>query len=148
MESTDNKVTSNQSKIKLPNDINLLLCHEEQNDMSIYAFCVRVINCENNNLFIIVRPEELKINQEKFLVKTLREKLESNGYRINSCIIILYINQNTHIIKQLKNLKEKCHFSEEPPLFESIENSNLQDLSSFTIEIVTSYYHMSFLFLV
>ena len=134
-----NTDSSEDLKINLPNFINLLLCYDDDlTDMKIYAFCVRAINCESNSLFIIVRPEELKISQEKFLFDTLNKKLEKKGNKINSCIIILYINQNSHIIKQLKNLKEKCEFPEEPQLFESLENSPLQDLSSLPVEIVTS----------
>ena len=122
----------------LPYCFNLLLCYDDLSENQIYAFCVRAINCETNNLFIIVRPEEFKISQERFLFKTLNKLLEKKLYKINSCIIILYINQNSHIIKQLKNLKEKCEFPEEPPLFKTIENSPLQNLTNLPVEIVTS----------
>ena len=122
----------------LPYCFNLLLCYDDLNENQIYAFCVRAINCETNNLFIIVRPEEFKISQERFLFKTLNKLLEKRLYKINSCIIILYINQNSHIIKQLKNLKEKCEFPEEPPLFKTIESLPLQSLTNLPVEIVTS----------
>ena len=122
----------------LPYCFNLLLCYDDLNENQIYAFCVRAINCETNNLFIIVRPEEFKISQERFLFKTLNKLLEKRLYKINSCIIILYINQNSHIIKQLKNLKEKCEFPEEPPLFKTIESLPLQSLNNLPVEIVTS----------
>ena len=124
--------------LNLPYVFNLLLCYDSLNENEIYAFCVRAINCETNNLFIIVRPEEFKISQERFLFKTLNKLLEKKLYKINSCIIVLYINQNSHIIKQLKNLKEKCEFPEEPVLFKTIENSPLQDLTKMPVEIVTS----------
>ena len=128
--------------VVLPTNIpliyNLLLCYDSPSENAIYAFCKRAINCETNNLFIIVRPEEFKIKEEKFLFKTLNKLLEQRQYKINSCIIILYINQNSHIIKQLKNLKEKCEFPEEPPLFKTIENAQFQNLEKFPVEIVTS----------
>ena len=124
---------------KLPNYINLLLCYEQLRDIEdIYTFCVRAINCETNTLFIIVRPEELKINQEKFLFRTLNKKLEIKGNKINSCIVVLYVNQNSHIIKQLKNLKEKYDFPDNPSIFDTIENTPLQDLKELPVEIVTS----------
>ena len=122
----------------IPYFMNLLLCYDSLDENQIYAFCVRAINCETNNLFIIVRPEEFKISQERFLFKTLNKLLEKKLYKINSCIIILYVNQNSHIIKQLRNLKEKCEFPDEPPLFKSIENSEIQDLKNAPVEIVTS----------
>ena len=122
----------------LPFCFNLLLCYDYLNENQIYAFCVRAINCETNNLFIIVRPEEFKISQERFFFKTLNKLLEKKLYKINSCIIILYINQNSHIIKQLKNLKEKCEFPEEPPIFKTIESLPLQNLNYLPVEIVTS----------
>ena len=72
------------------------------------------------------------------MFKTLNKLLEKRLYKINSCIIILYINQNSHIIKHLKNLKEKCEFLEEPPLFKTIESLPLQSLNNLPVEIVTS----------
>ena len=122
----------------LPYCFNLLLCYDDLSENQIYAFCVRAINCDTNNLFIIVRPEEFKISQERFFFKTINKLLEKKLYKINSCIIILYVNQNSHIIKQLKNLKEKAEFPEEPPLFKTIENAPLQDLRNSPVEIVTS----------
>jgi len=141
-EKPSDKSNSEEEFDTLPNNLpyfmNLLLCYDDLNENQIYAFCVRAINCETNNLFIIVRPEEFKISQERFLFKTLNKLLEKKLYKINSCIIILYINQNSHIIKQLKNLKEKCEFPEEPQFFQTIENYSLQDLTNTPVEIVTS----------
>ena len=134
----DNDVTPKNLKINLPNHTNVLLCYEELNDMEIYAFLVRAINCETNSLFIIVRPEELKITQEKFLLNTISEKIEEKRKKINSCILVLYLNQNSHIIKRIRHIKEKYDFPEEPPLFETIDKTPLQDLSSLPVEIVTS----------
>ena len=123
----------------LPYWFNLLLCYDNNlTENKIFAFCVRAINCSTHNLFVIVRPEEFKINQERFLFKTLNNLLEKRQNKINSCIVVLYINHNSHIVKQLKNLKEKCEFPEEPPLFKSIENSSLPNLEKTEIEIVTS----------
>ena len=122
----------------LPYFFNLLLCYDDITENEIYAFCTRAINCITHNLFFIVRPEEFKINQERFLFKTLNKLLEKNENKINSCIIVLYINQNSHIIKQLKNLKEKCEFPEEPPIFKTIEDAPLPDLKNLPVEIVTS----------
>ena len=60
----------------LPFSFNLLLCYDEPKENEIYAFCVRAINCATNNLFIIVRPEELKIGNEKYFFKTFNKLLE------------------------------------------------------------------------
>ena len=139
LESTqEENINEDNSKLNLPNFIDLLLCYDDINDMEIYAFCTRAIGVETNSLFIIVRPEELQFSQERFLLKTLSKKIEENRKRINSCIIVLYINSNSYIVKQLKNLKEKYGFPEEPLLFESLDKTPLQDLSMLPVEIVTS----------
>ena len=122
----------------LPYNFNLLLCYDNLTEEQIYAFCFRAINCSTHNLFIIVRPEELKISQEKLLFRSLNTLLENNRNKIESCILVLYINQNSHIIKQLKNLKEKCEFPDEPPIFKTIETIPLPNLEKFPVEIVTS----------
>lgn len=123
---------------KLPFDFNLLLCQNNCSESEIYSFCARAINCVSNNLFIIVRPEELKVGIEKFFFKTFNLLLEKKKYKINSCIIILYINQNSHIIKKLKNIKEKYRFPEEQPIFKTIDNEDLKKLEELPIEVVTS----------
>ena len=65
----------------LPYFFNLLLCYDDITENEIYAFCTRAINCITHNLFFIVRPEEFKINQERFLFKTLNKLLEKNEYK-------------------------------------------------------------------
>ena len=122
----------------LPLHFNLLLCHDEIKETQIYSFCVRAVNCITNNLFIIVRPEELKIGEERYFFKTFNKFLERKNFKLSSCIVILYINQNSHIIKQLKKLKEKYDFPDEPPLFQTIEDSPIENLEDLPIEVVTS----------
>ena len=122
---------------KLPLFCNLLLCYDNPKKDKIYSFCVKAISCKTNNLFIIVRPEELKIGEEKFFFKSFNQLLKKNNNKINSCIIVLYINQNSHIIKQLKSIKEKYEFPKEPPLFKTISNSSM-DLTDLPVEVVTS----------
>ena len=112
------------------------LCYDDITENEIYAFCTRAINCITHNLFFIVRPEEFKINQERFLFKTLNKLLEKNENKINSCIIVLYINQDSHIVKQLIKIKEKYEFPQEPPLFKNIEDSQIENLKDLPIEVV------------
>ena len=123
---------------KLPFHYNLLLCYEDCSESIIYSFCARAINCIDNCLFVIVRPEEMKISSEKFFFKTFNRLLEAKKNNLNSCIIILYINQASHIIKQLKKIKEKCGFPEEPPVFNQIEKTKIKNLKDLPIEIITS----------
>ena len=122
----------------LPTFFNLLLCYDNIKEDEIYSFCVSSINSETNNLFIIVRPEELKIGEERYFFKTFNRLLEKKNYKINSCLIILYINKNSHIIKQLTKIKEKYEFPEEPPFFKTIKDSPIDNLKDLPIEIITS----------
>lgn len=52
---------------------NCLLCYDNIKEEEIYSFCARAINCETNNLFMIVRPEELEIASERHLMKFIKE---------------------------------------------------------------------------
>ena len=122
----------------LPTFFNLLLCYDNLKEEDIYSFCDASINCLTNNLFIIVRPEELKIGEEKYFFKIFNKLLEKRKYKINSCIIILYINQSSHIIKELKNIKEKFKFQQEPYFFRFISDSPIENLEDLPIEVVTS----------
>ena len=125
----------------IPYYFNLLLCYDSLQPEEIYSFCVRAINCKTNNLFIVVRPEELKISQEKLILNSLKKLLEKNGNKIETCIIILSINQNSHIIKQIKNLIKTCKFPSDSELFRKIENLPLDSLKIFEalpVEIITS----------
>ena len=67
----------------IPYYFNLLLCYDDLEDDQIYAFCVRAINCVTNNLFILVRPEELKIAKEKLIFNILNNLLEKKGIKLN-----------------------------------------------------------------
>jgi len=125
---------------KLPFEFNLLLCHNFCTESEIYNFCLRAINCISQNLFVIVRPEELNIRNENFFFKVFNILLEKNNFKINSFIIILYIDQDSHIIKRLKNFKIKYNYPDEPPIFRIMDNEHLQSLEELPIEIVTSDY--------
>ena len=117
---------------------NCLLCYDDLKEDEIYSFVAKAISCETNNLFMIIRPEELEIANERHLINTIKEFLSKKNYKINSCIIVLYINQNAYIIKQLKNIREKYELPEEPPLFKTIENSKIENLYDLPVEVVTS----------
>ena len=122
---------------KLPFYYNLLLCHDNPKDEVIYSFCIRAVNCTTNNLFIIVRPEDFTRSQKKFFLKTITKLLERN-HQIESCIIVLSLNSNEYIIKQLKSLKKKYEYKKEPDLFDNLEKLPLPNLEYLPIEIVTS----------
>ena len=122
---------------KLPFIYNLLLCYENCTESEVYSFCARAINCSTHSLFIIVRPEEMKLSTEKFFFKTFNQFLEKKNYNINSCIIILYINQSSHIIKQLIKIKENHGYPDDSLLFQNIDKVKL-NLEDIPIEIFTS----------
>ena len=122
---------------KLPFFYNLLLCYENCSESEIFSFCARAINCSINSLFMIVRPEEMNIGTERFFFKTFNRILEKKNYNINSCIIILYINQSSHIIKQLIKIKENHGYPDESQLFQNIDKVKL-NLKDLPIEIFTS----------
>ena len=48
------------------------------------------------------------------------------------------MNENSHIIKKIKNIKEKYGYLDEPTIFKEIDNKELDKLEELPIEIVTS----------
>ena len=94
---------------KLPFYYNLLLCEDNLSESEIYSFCLRAVKCIRNSLFIIVRPEEMNIRTEKFFFKTFNKLLDVHKNDISSCIIILYIDQATNAVKQLKISKRASY---------------------------------------
>ncbi len=79
----------------------------------------------------------MKLSTEKFFFKTFNQFLEKKNYNINSCIIILYINQSSHIIKQLIKIKENHGYPDYSLLFQNIDKVKL-NLEDIPIEIFTS----------
>ena len=107
---------------------NCLFCYDDLQEDDIYYFCARAITCESNNLFLIVRPEELEIANERHLITYLKRYLSKRSYKIYSCILVLYTNQNSYIIKQLKNIQEKYEFRKDTSIFKTIANSKVGSL--------------------
>ena len=131
------KKTNQENSFFLP-PWNCLLCYDNLKEDEIYSFCAKAISCNSNNLFMIIRPEELEIGNERYLIRIILEYLEKKLYIINSCIIVLYIDENSSIIKKLKNIKEKFEFLKEPKFFKTIEDSKVDNLYDLNVEIVTS----------
>lgn len=118
---------------RIPLFWNILLCHNDLKEDDIYTFCFRAVNCQINNLFIIVKPEELKISEEKYFLKIFNELLKEKKYIINSTIIVLY-TEISYVIKQLQTFQEKYEFKQNMTI-EKMPIDNLEDLP---IEIVSS----------
>ena len=50
----------------------------------------------------------------------------------------MHINEESHIIKQLKKIKEKYEFPEDTPIFKTISDSPIENLEDLPIEVFTS----------
>ena len=59
-------VNSVSTTFNLVYPFNLLLCYDNITENQIFNFCERAINYDTHNLFILVRPEEFKINKKTF----------------------------------------------------------------------------------
>ena len=88
---------------KIPPKYSILLCNEETTLEELLAFLYLSLLCKFHSLFIILKPDKLKIS----LQITLQEKIESfENSQINSLIIILFNNiGESDIGKELLTIK-------------------------------------------
>ena len=88
---------------KIPPKYSILLCNEETTLEELLAFLYLSLLCKFHSLFIILKPDKLKIS----LQIILQEKIESfENSQINSLIIILFSNiGESDIGKELLTIK-------------------------------------------
>ena len=88
---------------KIPPKYSILLCNEETTLEELLAFLYLSLLCKFHSLFIILKPDKLKIS----LQIALQEKIESfENSQINSLIIILFNNiGESDIGKELLTIK-------------------------------------------
>ena len=89
-----------------PNAQNILIWNNDVTIEEITSFLYRAIKCEFNSCFIIGGLESLENEQKEYIIGLLNNDLFlKEEEKINSCLIILFMNKSLDIYKNLSNSK-------------------------------------------
>ena len=90
---------------------NILFCTKDTSNEELTAFLYRALLCEYNACFIMGGIESLDSGKRAKILSLLNNLLvEKKDGKIESCLIILYTNNNTDIYKSLNSLKYVQNF--------------------------------------
>ena len=90
---------------------NILFCTKDTSNEELTAFLYRALLCEYNACFIMGGIESLESGKRAKILSLLNNLLvEKKKGKIESCLIILYTNNNTDIYKSLNSLKYVQNF--------------------------------------
>ena len=124
-------LTGNSPKAK-----NILLCNKETTKEEITAFLYRSILCKYKSCFVIGEIELLEFEKQILFLELLNKlyKIED----MKSCLIILYTNKNSEIIKSLDSVKDIKIFKSKKIKESDLEKQNIDDNKDNRVEIYKS----------
>ena len=111
---------------ELPNPQNILYCNLEITKEEIISFTYRALLCEFHGLFLIIKPENLNKENKTLLAQILKNELKD--IKMISCLIILYYDQDSDIVNEIK----KIPIHNNLPKF-NIKNFNLKSKSKIKV---------------
>ena len=79
----------------------LLICNKETSSDEIRAFMHLAILCPYNVLFMIGKIEELSSENCQELIDLISELSKLKGNKMNSCLVFVYSNNNSEIVRHL-----------------------------------------------
>ncbi|ORX43504.1 hypothetical protein BCR36DRAFT_303669, partial [Piromyces finnis] len=85
----------------------ILNCNEETSENEIISFVYRSIKCETNTLFIIMKPDKLKLKNKNLLIELIRGFLGiKHQKKLNSCLLFIYNKNNIaeEVIVEIRKL--------------------------------------------
>ena len=97
---------------------NVLLCNKDTSNEEISSFLYRAVKCKFNSCFIVGGIELLNFEQKALMIKLLEQFFQKDENKINSCLIILFINKSSDIYKNLGVKKYKKIFNVNRKIFE------------------------------
>jgi hypothetical protein len=97
---------------------NILLCNKDTTNEEITSFIYRAVKCKFNSCFIIGGMELLNFEQKSAMINLLDQFYQKDGDKINSCLIILFINKASDIFKNLGMKKYRNTFNFKRKVFE------------------------------
>jgi hypothetical protein len=117
---------------KTPIAQNILLCNKETSNEELISFLYRAILCQFNSCFIVGGIELLEFEKKSKFLELLNNLFLDIHDNMKSCLIILYNNRNSDIVKSLNLLKNKQDLNINPDDIGNlkIDNSNVEIISS------------------
>ena len=97
---------------------NILLCNKDTSNEEITSFIYRAIKCKFNSCFIIGGIELLNFEQKSAMINLLDQFYQKDNDKINSCLIILFINKASDIFKNLGMKKYRNIFNVKRKVFD------------------------------
>ena len=119
---------------KFPIAQNILLCTKDTSNEELTAFMYRAILCQHNALFIVGGIENLEYEKKAKILELLNHLLDYKKDKMESCLIILYTNNNSDLYKSLNSIKNRKDLeiksSEYSKMKISKEESNIELIDS------------------
>ena len=111
---------------------NIILCNKKTTIEELTAFLYRSILCEFNSCFIIACVELLEFDKKSKLIELLNKIYVEDDENMKSCLIILYSDITSDIVKSLESLKHKKYLNINENEINSLEkyNSNVEIILS------------------
>ena len=97
----------------------LLICNRETSSDEINSFMHRAILCPYNVLFMLGKVDKLSSENCQLIIDLITELSKKKGFRMKSCLVFVYSNNNSEIVRYL----EKSHYK----TFEKMKIKNLKE---------------------
>jgi len=90
----------------------VLYCNNDTSKEEITSFIYRSIKCDQNVLFILIKPEILNIDKKELLIKLLNELYASEPKKMKSCLLFIYSEEKktNEIITEFENLPNHKYY--------------------------------------
>jgi len=134
----------------------VLYCNKETSNEELMSFIYKCILCEQNVLFILIKPENLSIEKKKLLIELLKDLYASKPKKMISCLLFIYAenSRTTEIITEIEKLPHHKFFDfkkkeyenededkEDNDTNEKIDVTNMTDYKIFSeVEVYSSDY--------
>ena len=100
---------------------NILFCNKNTTNEEITAFIYRAVLCDYNSCFIIGGIESLDFEQKSYIIELLNQFFPKGDEKIKSCLLFLYINKDSDIIKNLEIKRYRKILDLKTNVYESIK---------------------------
>eukprot|EP00833_Pecoramyces_ruminatium_P015005 jgi/Orpsp1_1/1189037/evm.model.d7180000069024.1 len=90
----------------------VLYCNEETSEDEIISFIYKSIKCDQNTLFIFIKPESLSREKKSLLIELLKELYSENPKQMVSCLLFIYSegNKMDEFIMEIQKLPHHIYF--------------------------------------
>ena len=100
----------------LPIAHTVLYCNNDTSEEEIISFIYKSVKCKYNTLFILIKPENLDINNRNLLIELLKELYSSNPEKMKSLLLFIYGKKSKckDIITEIEKLPNSIYYDYNP----------------------------------